>query len=175
MIKLSQNLEIPRIVLDLILILMGLYYLFFQNYFSEKGKNLATKEDISEITKKIESIKYNNSVKFEMEKIIIDRKIEVSTLVTSLKEVLFKRNNHMGNEKEQMDYIFKKIPEILILLNSNVKLKEELETDILSLQNNYNEIVNYINQLRVTNSLTYTIKFDNILANLDSIQKKLLD
>jgi hypothetical protein len=32
---------------------------FFPSYFQEKGKNLATKEDIAEITSKIEGIKAN--------------------------------------------------------------------------------------------------------------------
>lgn len=46
-----------QILLDIILILIGLYLAFFKSYFAEKGKNLATKEDIGEITKEIETIK----------------------------------------------------------------------------------------------------------------------
>jgi|SRR5882724_874760 len=37
------------------LVLFGKYYL--PSYFSEKGKNLATKEDIAEITREVESVK----------------------------------------------------------------------------------------------------------------------
>ena len=40
---------------------------YLPNYFSEKGKNLATKEDISEITEKIESVK--NSFALSQEKV----------------------------------------------------------------------------------------------------------
>lgn len=32
---------------------------YFSSYFSEKGKNLATKEDVEEITDKIEKIRSN--------------------------------------------------------------------------------------------------------------------
>lgn len=46
-----------QILFDIILILIGLYIAFFKSYFVEKGKNLATKEDIGEITKEIETIK----------------------------------------------------------------------------------------------------------------------
>lgn len=46
-----------QITFDIILILIGLYLAFFKSYFTEKGKNLATKEDIGEITHEIETIK----------------------------------------------------------------------------------------------------------------------
>jgi|GEM_PF-4755624 len=49
--------ELVRLLLDIIIILIGLYIVLFKSYFSEKGKNLATKEDISDITSKIETIK----------------------------------------------------------------------------------------------------------------------
>ena len=49
----AQNLQF---VLDAILIAIGLYLAFFKSYFQEKGKNLATKEDIGEITQKVKTI-----------------------------------------------------------------------------------------------------------------------
>ena len=49
--------EVLDIILDIILIIIGLYLAFFKSYFQEKGKNLATLEDIEEITSKVESIK----------------------------------------------------------------------------------------------------------------------
>ncbi|HXU28157.1 MAG TPA: hypothetical protein VN698_13080 [Bacteroidia bacterium] len=45
------------IVLEILLFILGLYLAFFKSYFQEKGKNLATKEDIEEITTKVEGIK----------------------------------------------------------------------------------------------------------------------
>ena len=50
----------PEIILLIsqILIALGVLYLaFFKSYFQEKGKNLATQEDIEGITKKVESIR----------------------------------------------------------------------------------------------------------------------
>jgi len=52
-------LEIILAILNLALIL---YIAFFKSYLTEKGKNYATKEDIAEITKKIETVK--NEVSF---------------------------------------------------------------------------------------------------------------
>lgn len=40
---------------------------FLPSYISEKAKNLATKEDIEEITKKIENIKTENKIKIDKE------------------------------------------------------------------------------------------------------------
>ncbi len=50
----QQDIEIT---LQILLILIGLYLAFFKSYFQEKGKNLATLEDIEEITSKVEAIK----------------------------------------------------------------------------------------------------------------------
>jgi len=53
--------------MNLLLVAVGgfLFGKFFPSYFSEKGKNLATKEDISQITNSIENVKsiYNNEDK----------------------------------------------------------------------------------------------------------------
>ncbi len=45
------------IILNILLIAIGLYLAFFKSYFSEKGKNLATIEDIGRITSEVEKIK----------------------------------------------------------------------------------------------------------------------
>ena len=70
------------IVLNLIIIVIGLYLIFFKSYFSEKGKNLATTEDIGAITKIVESIKQDYSS--QIEKI----KVELS-LVSKTYEVIY--------------------------------------------------------------------------------------
>jgi hypothetical protein len=44
-------------ILEILILLFLLYLAFFKSYFQEKGKNLATKEDIEDITSVVESIK----------------------------------------------------------------------------------------------------------------------
>lgn len=46
-----------QIVLQILIIAIGFYLAFFKSYFQEKGKNLATREDIEVITEKIEKVK----------------------------------------------------------------------------------------------------------------------
>ena len=38
---------------------------YFPKYLEEKGKNLATKEDVADITKKVESVKLEHNQKFD--------------------------------------------------------------------------------------------------------------
>lgn len=46
-----------NLILEIIIIIGGLYLIFFKSYFKEKGKNLATLEDIGQITEKVEGVK----------------------------------------------------------------------------------------------------------------------
>ncbi|MBE7689053.1 hypothetical protein F6A46_12560 [Tenacibaculum finnmarkense genomovar ulcerans] len=46
-----------QILVEIIILLSTLYLIFFKNYFKKKGENLATKEDIGDITQKVESVK----------------------------------------------------------------------------------------------------------------------
>jgi hypothetical protein len=46
-----------EIILNLLTIIIGLYLAIFKSYFQEKGKNIATSEDIGKITLQVESVK----------------------------------------------------------------------------------------------------------------------
>jgi hypothetical protein len=51
--------ETFEILFKIIMIIIGFYLAFFKSYFQQKGKNLATSEDIEELTLKVESVKQN--------------------------------------------------------------------------------------------------------------------
>lgn len=72
-----------QIIFDILLTLIGLYLAFGKSYFTEKGKNLATKEDIGIITREIETVK--NEISFSTQ-----RKIE---FLREQKEVALAFNN----------------------------------------------------------------------------------
>lgn len=46
-----------QLMLEVVILLLLLYLTFLKSYFQEKGKNVATKEDVEEITSLVESIK----------------------------------------------------------------------------------------------------------------------
>lgn len=52
-----DNYKLISIIIQILLLIGGFYLVFFKSYFTEKGKNIATKEDIAEITTKVEGIK----------------------------------------------------------------------------------------------------------------------
>lgn len=49
--------DIQNIIIELLILLMLFYLAFFKSYFSERGKNIALKEDIEILTKKVETVK----------------------------------------------------------------------------------------------------------------------
>ena len=62
--------EIVNLILNFVIFLFLIYLVFIKSYLTEKGKNAATKEDIGNITKEIETVKnevkYFNQIKFEI-------------------------------------------------------------------------------------------------------------
>lgn len=63
--------QLTQIILEAALILIfGLSLILFRSYFSEKGKNLATVEDIKAITKKVEEVK----AEIEQQQLVVKQK-----------------------------------------------------------------------------------------------------
>jgi hypothetical protein len=75
-----------------------------QSYFSEKGKNLATKEDIQEITAKIEFVKSQFNKKHLRSKAYIERQIraydEICHQLNEIKKTSYKANGKIEFIKE---------------------------------------------------------------------------
>ncbi len=46
-----------QLFIEILTLVAALYLIFFKNYFKKKGENIATKEDIGEITRQVESVK----------------------------------------------------------------------------------------------------------------------
>lgn len=69
---------------------------FFPSYFSEKGKNTATKEDIEEITKKIETVK---SSIINTNKNLEKKRETYEKIVISLK--IFQEGNNQSQEEKE--------------------------------------------------------------------------
>lgn len=177
--------DFARLILDSIIILLGLYLILIKSYYSEKGKNLATKEDIKEITDKMESVKLDYlrrieeykkelNIKYELEKTLINSKVKAYQIATTLKETIIRRKSNFGIEKDQMQEIFENVPELLIHLNSQVHLKNMFQEETKAMQESYNGIVLYIEQIRTSGKKSYVINLDTIDSNLEKIQEKLL-
>jgi hypothetical protein len=73
----------------IILVLIRLYLALFKSYFQEKGKNIATSEDIEELTHKVESVRQNFIEKNASLKAKLD-------ILTNLK------TNHKNDERKSL-------------------------------------------------------------------------
>ncbi|MDH7605496.1 MAG: hypothetical protein QHH13_11385 [Melioribacter sp.] len=124
--------------------------------------------------RRIEEYKKELNIKYELEKTLINSKVKAYQIATALKETIIRRKSNLGIEKDQMQEIFKNIPELLIHLNSQVHLKNMFQEEIKAMQESYNGIVSYIEQLRTSGTKTYVINLDTIDSNLEKIQEKLL-
>lgn len=60
-----NSIDIVQLAVEIVILLLLLYLAFLKSYFQEKGKNLATKEDIEEITSMVESVK--SQVQFSLQ------------------------------------------------------------------------------------------------------------
>lgn len=71
--------DIIQFVVNIIALLLFLFIYLFRSYSSEKGKNLATKEDIEEITHKIESVK--SELQFQTQNKLTTKNAERDALI----------------------------------------------------------------------------------------------
>ena len=79
------------IINDIIILLISFFFYFFISYFREKGKNLATKEDIEKITNKVEKVKSSyeqEHIKLQKE---LETKIEVMKAKLKTSEIYFQK------------------------------------------------------------------------------------
>lgn len=83
------------------LFLMGLLIGLLKSYFSEKGKNLATKEDIESITEKIESVKANFQTSFVKSEAYISRQLKAYDELT---EAIVEVRIHCFREGQQSEH-----------------------------------------------------------------------
>lgn len=70
---------------------------YLPSYFSEKGKNLATKEDIEEITSKVEKVKFQ----LENDKTNINKKKEIYELISQSLNIFISGRSISQDEKDK--------------------------------------------------------------------------
>ena len=104
-----------QLLLQALIVILGLYLAFFKSYFQEKGKNIATKEDIEEITSKVETIRHE--MHFSTESKLSIRMEERNALVEYFTKYHYWLNTILdvspSDIDEKDDGVFDKIQSIL--------------------------------------------------------------
>lgn len=175
------------IIVNLIVWIIGL---ILGGYLKKKGEDYATKQGIEDLTEKVESVKleylkkieeYKNNlnIKYDLEKILIESRVRAYKNATELRVILSKRKSIRGYnqllERELMKKIFDKIPELLFHLHSHYHLREVFVDEIKLMEKEYNNIINYIDELKEAGKNRYSINFGEIESCIDNIQKKLIE
>lgn len=165
-----------QLILEIILIFLGLYLAFFKSYFTEKGKNLATTEDIAEITQTVESIK--NNLLYSTQSRINLKTEERNALVNCFEryDIWFNTSydTFFGGITKENSIRLQEIDDKL----DNAKLQFELASSRLELFINNKEITDKFMELRVKTlemhhaSTTFIMKLETIFFELSKVSEK---
>ncbi len=179
--------EITRIILDICILLLGGYYILYKSYMKEKGKNLATKEDIQEITDKMESVKieylrqmedYKKEInlKYEIESFLIDSKKEAYMKAQDIKlEILKRKHIVLKNGEDNMVNILNKVPELMFFIESHTRLKESTINLVKRLKEEHIKFLVEIDRLTKIGATKYTFNIDELEKIIEGIQKKITE
>lgn len=120
-----------QIFLDIILVIIGLYLVFFKNYFKEHGKQVALKEHIEELTKKVETVKaeIEFSLKSKLDLVFSEKDaiIEFHSAFTSWLNTILTLSPTLVNKTNYMNV------GILFIKARNKQLKCEISASQLDL------------------------------------------
>jgi hypothetical protein len=91
-----MEIQLINLILEIVIIIGGLYLAFFKSYFKEKGKNLATLEDIGKITQKVEVVKIDFNTKIEELKSELQKhNITYQITLSELTKIRFERIDNL--------------------------------------------------------------------------------
>jgi len=181
--------EYTAIILEILLILIGLYIIFFKSYFQKKGENLATKEDISRITENIEKVKnellFNSQKKkelfFETQKSLVSFYDHYIYWMDSNRRIIDVIINHSENSnfirtsinelKSAQTEVSKFLSRILLYVEN-----EEFTTKIVDVHSKSSELHNITLSFLVKTE-EYALSIERINYNLDkqSLSVELLE
>jgi hypothetical protein len=124
---------------------------FLPTYFAEKGKNLATKQDIGEITKTVEDIKLNNNSQLEVMKLELE---------------LLSRNQQIIYDDERKAIIdFVNVITKFYELNIHLPLESNTQESVTSIQIQMRDLENDFYSINISHSTLKLFCFnENILS-----------
>ncbi len=142
--------QILILILQIVFIALGILGFFYiknllPSYFSEKGKNLATKEDIEEITEKIKSvetkIKIKESSKIEYDALKRETVLEYFGTLNSWQNVLLDMVSDISSNCDYHNSIkIQKIEDIYLKYNIKQEGINNLVSDQMQLQEVSNKL-----------------------------------
>ncbi|MGB3343709.1 MAG: hypothetical protein WBA61_07340 [Aequorivita sp.] len=156
---------------------VGVVLAFIITYFRKKADNLATKQDIQQITDKIEAVKteYSKQLeKFKGGQQLKSKRIEILyNLLIDLRKLSIEVSNISSPDKKP-EFI-KKTQELLTFMHSETLFAEKFKDEISLMVKEYNSWISEIERAKLENRSQYHITIVNVTNCLNELQIKLFD
>jgi hypothetical protein len=163
-------------IIQIFCLITGFAFLYFKSYSSEKGKNLATKEDIGEITKTVETIKTELAKDTEKLKteLLFENQLKISfyndkkVALTHIYECLTLwfhciTNSHTNSIEFSLQNFREVNKELDDLYSKSIIAQSKIEIYI-----NNSEFINVIEQI-IKSLITSQNELEKYLDNIESI------
>lgn len=168
-------------VSNLLNIVIPIILAFALYYLKGRAENMATKDDIGDITRRIEGAKleYSKQIeeykhemikKYEYDKVLIDIKIDIFRSIISIKKKLILAKNELRDNYPNLNTeIYEEMQNVMIHVASIANLEPEILSLNNALNNEYNKFTSHLMQIKSQggNSFSYDSKvFESILDRL---------
>lgn len=158
--------QILIITIEIIILLISLYIGFFKNYFNEKGKQLALKEDVEEITRIVENTKA----------------IFIKDIEYIKSELQVKTNNKSKFNEKKMEIILEFFSNLMTWKDSinNISAFELSTPDRYNdrkrlIQTSYNKLEKSHRTIKFfINSATFSQSTSNLITSLLSLKTEII-
>jgi len=155
---------------------LGMVTTFVLEYVKTRSQNLATKSDITELTKKVEEVKSeyikqieifkgNQQLKNEKKKELYNKVEELRTLI------IVGKNDNAFNRWDKFSSLMKNI---MVLISTNT-IFNDLYPERDKIEIDHNNMVKQIEELKNIKVGHLSINFDATTTALESIQTKLME
>lgn len=153
--------DILRLIIEIIILFIGFYLAFLKSYFTEKGKQLALKEDIEEITEKVEAIK-------------ADFQRENDEIKANIHHILTLQESHRNEERNVTLDFYRKYNDWLYSL-LEINFGKFNRGNIPELIDTQTEIAKHYKTTNVAQSLVrLLVKDENIVSLSEKLTHELL-
>jgi hypothetical protein len=150
----------------LISLIISIVSVLVVNYLKTKSVNFATKQDIEELTRKVEIVKGGQQLRYKKINQFYDKTIKFKSFLII-----------MTNEQNQNKFseLFGLTKDLLTSIESDVIFSYNLEEERKIIEENYNSWIKTIKEIQENVSTSYSINFVEIGKAIDVIQNKVLN
>lgn len=175
-IKNESNYFILYLILAVIITLLSSFTIEF---FKGKGKNAASKQDIEELTAKVEEVKSNYIKQLEMfrggQRIKNEKMKELYDKTIKFKIHLLEFKNDSMLNSEKVTKFFNSTKSLMFSIDADVLFNKKLQSELKTLEKDYNSWMEEVRKWSENPEYKSHIEIDSTYKVIDRIQEKILE